>query len=238
VDDFAAEREYDYPLWKNVREYLTKRNGGKATDPKGPGFVFYPSGASMEIDPKTGNLQPNAFAEPIAVLGDEFGTAMTNDLAVIQVSTDDRVRNDPLLRNVAPMTPGRYWFEVVRPDPDSRVLAYYKLKVDADAIARLKAAGFPEHYLISDKNELSFPALIAYRDGGTDSGQLRSLYFAGDASDNSVISPLAERFPALGNVNTSFTDRVGSFPGQFYWGYYEPILRNVFDETQRMRYGQ
>lgn len=236
VEDFAAEREYDYQLWKNVRNYLTDQNGGKVTDPKGPGFVFYPSGTSMALNPKTGRLQPNTFAKPIAVLEDEFSTPITNDLAVIQLSTDEAVRNDPLLRGVAPKTPGRYWFEVVRPAPGSRVLAYYKLKVDADAIARLKKAGFPAQYLAVAKNEITFPALIAHRDGGLDNGQLRSLYFAGDASDNPTISSLAERFPALGSVNTAFTGKMGSFPSQFYWGYYEPILRNVFDETERIRY--
>ncbi|MBW3635098.1 MAG: glycosyltransferase, partial [Armatimonadetes bacterium] len=238
VENFAQEKEYDFRLWKNVRDSLTRRNGGKETEPEGAGFVFYPDGPSQVFDPATSTFEPSPFAHPVVILGDELGAALTGELAVIETSRDAQIAADPLLRGVRTSVPARNWFEVVTAQGGGRVLANYRLAITPAAGARLQKAGFPSRYISSDGQSLVFPAAIAGRDNDTTSGALRSLYLAGDASGYATISPLATRFPALGGVEASWSGRFGSFPAQYFWGFYQPMLRNVFENTPRLRYNE
>ena len=80
-----------------------------------------------------------------------------------------------------------------------------------------------------------FPAAVAGRDGNVSGGQLRSLYIVGDASSNFSVSPLAQKYPALGGIEGALSPRFGDFPARTYWGFYEPLLRNVFTDTLRIR---
>jgi cellulose synthase (UDP-forming) len=236
VENFAQEKEYDYRLWKNVREYLTRLNGGRVTEPSGPGFVFYPDGPSRVFNPSTGTLEPSPFSRPIAILGKELGTSLTGDLAIIEKSKVPNIASDPLLRGVAAQVPGRNWFDVVSPQSGARVLANYRLSIAPAATARLKKAGFPARYIVDGGKSLVFPAAIAGRDGNLSGGQLRSLYLVGDASGYPTTAPIVGKFPALGGIESVLSDKVGSFSQRYYWSFYEPILRNLFQTTPRLRY--
>ncbi|WP_123580579.1 glycosyltransferase [Abditibacterium utsteinense] len=235
VENFAREREYDFRLWKSVRDSLTKRNGGRITEPSGAGFVFYPDGPSRIFNPNTGTFQSRASSQPVAILENELGAHLTGDLALITKNEAPGIADDPLLRGVAAQVPGRNWFDVVAPQSGARVLANYQLSLAPAAAARLKAVGFPAGAIAKNGRSLIFPAAIAGRDGNVSGGQLRSLYLAGDASTNFSLSPLAQKFPALGGIEAILTPRFGDFPARTYWGFYEPILRNVFDDTKRIR---
>ncbi len=235
VDNFAREREYDFRLWKNVRDALTKSNGGRVTDPSGPGFVFYPDGPSRIFDPVTGVLQASPFSQPVALLGKELGTSPAGDLARIEKSALPGIADDPLLRGVAAQIPGRNWFDVVTPGRGARVLANYHLSITPAAAARLKKAGFPARAIAKDGRSLIFPAAVAGRDGDVSGGQLRSLYITGDASSNFSVSPLAQKYPALGGIEGTLSPRFGDFPARTYWGFYEPLMRNALTGTPSIR---
>lgn len=235
VDKFEQEHEYDFRLWKNVNDYITKHPELKAKyphGPVGPGFVFYRDGPSSVIDPDTGKLQPSPFSEPFVILKDELGDVQTTDLARVYRTQKDGVKDDPLLADVAQSSPCRFWFDVVQPKPGSAVLAYYKLMIKPSAADRLAQQGFPAAYLSKDKTQIVFPAAVAAREGDA----LHSFYFAGDASDYSLVSRMTEMFPATGGIAYFLGHRTGSFSNQYYWNYYEPIYHNIFETAKNARY--
>lgn len=235
VDKFEQEHEYDFRLWKNVNDYIQKNPELKAKYPKGPvgpGFVFYRDGPSSILDPDTGKLEPNPFSEPFVILKDELGDVQTTDLARVYRTTKKGVEDDPLLADVATSSPCRFWFDVVRPTPGSTVLSYYKLMIKPSAAERLVKQGFPAPYLSKDKTQIVFPAAVASRDGDA----LHSFYFAGDASDYPLVSRMNEMFPATGGIAYFLGHRTGSFSNQYYWNYYEPIYRNIFETAKNARY--
>ena len=239
IENFADEKVYDRALWDNVRAYLTEKNG-RATEPSGRGFVFYPDGPSEVFNPQTQSLQKSPFAKPIAIMGDELGGPLsgqlTGNIAVLRRSTDAKVTDDALLKGVGDRIPGRYWFDVVTPQPGARVLAYYHLDITPAAAERLRAAGFPARYLINGGARISLPAAVAWRDGDQSRGQLRSLYFAGNAAQYLKVPDLVQKYPALGGVDKLLSARYGDYSSQFFWNYYQPMMRNVFAETPRVRY--
>lgn len=236
VDDFALERQYDPALYASVAADLKERFGPDAPTPRGPGFVFYPDGETESINAQSGAIQKSPFARPVAILGADLGGFSGASLCQI-VRTDDAVlKGDPLLRGVREAVPARLWFDVVRPVGGARVLAFYQLRVSPATTRRLQNAGFPKEFLDEAGSRVRFPALVAFRDGGTLSGDLRSLYFAGDASAYPSVDETVQRFPALGGAEQWMGGRAGAFGTQFFWGYYEPVLRNVFDSTPRLRY--
>ena len=239
VENFADEKRFDNALWKNVRDYVTAR-AGRPTEPGGRGFVFYPDGPSEVYNPKTKTLEPSPFGKPVAILEDELGSALqtgsTGQVAVLQRSTDPKVADDGLLRDVGDRIPGRYWFDVVTPQPGARVLAYYHLAIQPAAAKRLRAAGFPAKYLTQGGTRVSLPAAIAWRDQDRSRGQLRSLYFAGNVSNYVEVPQIVQQYPALGGVNRLISGRYGDYSSQFFWQFYQPIMRNLFAETPRARY--
>ena len=240
VENFADEKIYDNALWKSVRDYVSTKNG-QPTEPRGRGFVFYPDGPSEIYNPKTRALEASPFGKPIAILEDELGGALaagsTRQVAVLRRSTDEKVRDEALLQNVGDRIPGRYWFDVVSAQPGSRVLAYYHLEIKPAAAERLRKAGFPAKYLINGGARISLPAAVAWRDGDQSRGQLRSLYFAGNVSNYLEVPAIVQKYPVLGGLNQIIAGKYGDTSSQFFWGYYQPIMRNVFAETPRVRYG-
>ena len=235
VENFAEEKQYDPRLWRNVRDFLTRKNG-KSTEPSGPGFVFYPDGPSQIFNEAKGTLEPSPFSKPVAILGDELGIGLSGERAIVQKSGDPRFVDEPLLRGMANQVPARFWFDVVKPQAGARVLAYTKLQITVAGAKRLRGAGFPSQNIAKDGRTLVFPMLVAWRDGNASSGELRSLYFAGDAASYPQVSDVARRFPALAGVDRALSPRFGSFPSQFFWGFYEPVLRNTFETTPRLRH--
>lgn len=239
VENFADEERYDNALWKSVRAYVSAR-AGQPTNPSGRGFVFYPDGPSEVYNPKTRALEPSPFGKPIAILEDELGGALqaglTSQVATLRRSTDPKVQDEALLQGVGDRIPGRYWFDVVTPQPGARVLAYYHLEIKPAAASRLRKAGFPAKYMIDGGARISLPAAIAWRDGDQSRGQLRSLYFAGNVSNYLQVPELVQKYPALGGVNRLISGRYGDYSSQFFWQYYQPMMRNVFAETPRIRY--
>ena len=241
VENFADEKQYDNALWKNVRDYLSNKNG-VPTEPSGRGFVFYPDGPSEIYNPQTKTLEKSPFSKPVAILEDELGGplkgGLTRNVAVLRRSTAPKLADDGLLQGVGDRIPGRYWFDVVTPQPGARVLAYYHLEIVPAAAERLKAVGFPAKYLINGGTRISLPAAVAWRDGDQSRGQLRSLYFAGNVANYLQVPELVQNYPALGGVDKLLSARYGDYSSQFFWNYYQPILRNVFEETPRVRYGK
>ena len=239
VENFAEQKQYDRALYDNVRAYLTAKNG-RDTAPRGRGFVFYPDGPSEIFDPQSKTLVKSPFAQPIAILEDELGTplqaGLTGQVAVLRRSTNPKIADDALLNGVGDNIPGRYWFDVVTPQPGARVLAYYHLEIKPAAAQRLRDAGFPARYLINGGARISLPAAIAWRDGDDSRGQLRSLYFAGNVANYLKVPDLVQRYPALGGVDKIMSSRYGDYSSQFFWNYYQPMLRNTFAETPRVRY--
>jgi len=123
------------------------------------------------------------------------------------------------------------------------VLAFYKLQIKESARARLQERGFPANYLKTDRSgnaQVVFPAAIAYRDGETRNGKanLRSFYFAGDASDYSLVSRINEMVPATGGISYFLGHNAGPFPTQFYWNYYQPLMQNVLSDNPNLRHGR
>ena len=239
VENFAEEERYDNALWKSVRAYVSAK-AGRPTNPSGRGFVFYPDGPSEVFNPKTQALEPSPFGKPIAILEDELGNqlqaGLTSHVAILRHSTDPKVKNDALLNGVGDRIPGRYWFDVVTPQPGARVLSYYHLEIKAAAGQRLRKAGFPAKYLINGGTRVSLPAAVAWRDGDDSRGQLRSLYFAGNVANYLQVPELVQKYPVLGGVDQLISGRYGDYSSQFFWQYYQPIMRNVFAETPRIRY--
>ncbi len=237
VDDFAAELQYDPELYRNVAADLKRRFGAGAPAPRGPGFVFYPDGEGETINEQTGAIEKSPFARPVAILGQDLGSGAKSSLSQIVLTRERSLRADPLLRGVRDAVPARLWFDVVRPRPGARVLANYELRVSPQTTRRLREAGFPSEFLDADGTAIRFPALVAFRDGNSARGELRSLYFAGDAAGYPAVDEMVQQFPALGGVERT-GGRLGAFGTQFFWGYYEPVLRNVFEQTPRLRFGK
>lgn len=241
VDHFEEEREYDYQMWKNVLTSLQKRYPDRPSiEPQGPGFVFYRDGASKVYNPETKALEDNPFSEPIVITQEELGEGSINDLAAIHRSGKEGVADDPLLKNVEEQVPYHYWFDVVDALPGSRTLAWYKLRVKKTAADRLLGAGFPPNAVVQDKTnpnlyEITLPALVAAREGDASTGALRSLYFAGDASDYSLVPRFAELAPSTGGIAYFLGHRAGPFSMQYYWNYYQPVLQNVFASENGIR---
>ena len=241
MDKFESEEEFDRRLFQNVKEFADKKRFPNG--PKGPGFVFYHDGPSRVKDPESPPDNPryieNPFSEPIIITQDELRRGPINLVSGIYTATKTNtgadIRNDPLLRGVKTGgIPAHYWFEMVKPATGSTVLAYYKLMVTESAITRLRGAGFPAAFLgkAADGPQIVFPAAVAFREGS----ELRSFYMAGDASDYPLVSRIAEMFPSTGGVQAFMGSRIGSFSTQYYWSYYEPLLRNVMTETPGIRF--
>ena len=242
VDKFQDEHEFDFRLWKNVNNFVKSRF--PSGQPTGPGFVFYRDGPSEVADPQDAHkLQPNPFSEPIVILQDELPDGPTTHLADIHRTDKDGDRDDPLLKDVSPVVPCRFWFDLVQPAAGSKVLANYQLRVKKSAGDRLAGQNFPGQIVPqSDGTDLLiFPAAVAYYDSGaggadaTASSELRSFYFAGDASDYTLVSKVTEAFPSTGGIAYALGHRFGSFPTQYYWNYYEPFVHNIM-ETPRIQY--
>jgi hypothetical protein len=234
VDKFEEEREYDFRLWKNVRDQLTRDfpNDKSRHEPKGPGFVFYPDGQAPIFNPETQKDEENPFARPVILTQADLREVNTTELATINVN--EKFKDDPLVAGVATKTPMRYWFDVVSAKPNARVLTYYKLLIKESGLKKLRDARFPAKYLRGkgDGAQVVFPASVAYSEGKN----LRSFYFAGDASDYTLISRVAEMAPSTGGIQAFLGSRTGPFPMQFYWNYYQPLMRNIFTTTPGVRY--
>lgn len=238
VDHIEQEREYDYQMWKSVRDEEQRRlNKGQDYEPHGPLFVFYRDGANQVWNPDTKQLEDNPFSEPIVITEDELAPGGINEVAAIHKATTGEAAGDPLLKDVAATVPYHYWFDVVQAAPGSRVLAWYKLRVRKAAAERLENAGFPAIALQPDKENsdivtITLPALVAHREGN----QLRSLYMAGDASDYSLVPRFAEIAPSTGGIAYFLGHRAGPFSMKYYWNYYQPVLNNVFQQESAIRF--
>ena len=79
---------------------------------------------------------------------------------------------------------------------------------------------------------------MAWRDADQSRGQLRSLYFAGNVSNYLQVPELVQKYPALGGLDRLISGRYGDYSSQFFWGYYQPIMRNVLAQTPRVRHGK
>ena len=143
VDHIEQEREYDYQMWKSVRDAEQRRlNKGNDYEPHGPLFVFYRDGANQVYNPDTKQVEDNPFSEPIVITEGDLAPGGINDVAAIHKATTGDAASDPLLKDVADTVPYHYWFDVVQAAPGSRVLAWYKLRVKKSAADRLAKCRF------------------------------------------------------------------------------------------------
>ncbi len=238
VDHIEQEREYDYQMWKSIRDEEQKRlSKGNDYEPHGPLFVFYRDGANQVYNPDTKKVEDNPFSEPIVITEEELAPGGINEVAAIHKAGSGEAAGDTLLKDVADTVPYHYWFDVVQAAPGTRVLGWYKLRVKKSAATRLETAGFPATALQPDKDNddvvvITLPALVAYREGN----QLRSLYFAGDASDYSLVPRFAEIAPSTGGIAYFLGHRAGPFSMKYFWNYYQPVLNNVFQQESAIRF--
>jgi len=234
VDKFELEEEFDWRLYKNV----DSTNRDLKVFPKGlrgPGFVFYKDGPSTIYNAQTKKMEPNPFSAPIIITQAELGGG--SQLASgLYTSSKPEIAADPLLQGVAKEVPVHYWFDVVDATAGASVLAWYKMPLRKSAFDKLQAAGFPAKFIkpqgSNGDGQLVFPAAIAHRDNNK---ELRSFYFAGDASEYSLVPRIGEIVPATAGTIQFLSGRVGSYSHLYYWNYYEPLLKNVLTQNPRIR---
>lgn len=238
VDHIEQEREYDYQMWKSIRDEEQRRlNKGNDYEPHGPLFVFYRDGSGQVWNPDTKRVEDNPFSDPIVITQDDLAPGGINEVAAIYKAKTGDAASDRLLNDVADTVPYHYWFDVVQQSNDSRVLAWYKLRIKKSAADRLEEAKFPTENLQPDKDNadvvvITLPALVAHREND----QLRSLYFAGDASDYSLVPRFAEIAPSTGGIAYFLGHRAGPFSMKYYWNYYQPVLNNLFQQESAIRF--
>jgi hypothetical protein len=120
---------------------------------------------------------------------------------------------DPLMRGVSLSTPYCFWFDIEEPLEGTEVLAQYQFRLTASGREKMQEFGVPE----------TFPAVLR---------ALRKplvLYFAGDFSDNNIFHgpyffygwpKLRQLFCCTGKHQKQ---------NRFFWGFYVPMLRNLFN---------
>lgn len=113
--------------------------------------------------------------------------------------------------------PFHYWFDVLKAQPDSQVLAEYRLDLTQSGAALLTKEGIPHH----------FPAVLL-----KEKPSLR-LYLAGDASDSALAlgswiwsgRQSWFRYWPFDNPNAEQID--------FFWRIYLPLLRNIMTDLSQ-----
>ena len=124
-----------------------------------------------------------------------------------------------LTAGTAPEVPYLYWMEIINPEPETEVLAYYEVPLKEDGIAALKRRGLEPH----------IPAMTLYEPLG---GNMR-IYFAGDFADQ-----LPAIMPAWLTGSAGIQRFFTYLPGmtteyRFYFRWYAPIFYNIFKEVSQ-----
>jgi len=123
-----------------------------------------------------------------------------------------KASHHPFMKDFGDEVPFYYWFDILKVQPGSQVLAEYRLNLTDQGHALLKKEGIPAQ----------FPAIVL-----TETPSLR-LYLAGDASD----SALDLGSPSWSGRQTWFKNWPLDSPNpeqiDFFWRCYIPLMRNVY----------
>ncbi|MEW4371196.1 hypothetical protein [Paenibacillus kandeliae] len=174
-----------------VPEFLS----GNGTDPNqwpytGPGIVF------VHEDGRVVVLQE----------GKQIGSEGVQTILTTQgkalLGLDDTVRYN-------------YWFDVMKPEQGTDILATYDLGLTKDGRQKMQEAGI----------EGSFPAIIRQQHDS-----YVSYYFAGDYADHDQY-PFWRRYEGWENVKRWFTFDKPNSEDAFYWHIYVPLMKSILAET-------
>jgi len=125
----------------------------------------------------------------------------------------------PLLHGAARRVPYLYWMEFLYVQPDSHVLAYYELPVNAEAEKRLRNRGLPT----------KIPAVVLTGKPG----EAKRIYFAGDFADQ--LPPFLPSWLTGSAILQRLLTYVPGVPPhyQFAFRWYKPILSNILKAASR-----
>lgn len=104
----------------------------------------------------------------------------------------------------------RYWFDIVKPLDDAKVLAEYELKLSDTAEKELVAAGVPS----------IFPAV-------THNEQNKTFYFSGDFAD--YTKDKLKKWQGGEHIMRMFSNEESSF----FWKSYIPLIKQIFASKQQ-----
>lgn len=182
-DDLGHPTEV--PAWAHRK---WKAQTGKEWDFKGPGFIVDHEGGQILV------LRADKEVGP-------------------QLLRIFKTKDHPLTQGAKSNLPFYFWFDIVKPQAGTEVLAEYKMDLTPEGRKIWQEAGLPD----------TFPALTAKQ-----SPNLR-VYMCGDASDTDLmLGPVAiagrDKFESIGDFKHYQTDQ-----GAFFWELYLPTFRNVLD---------
>jgi hypothetical protein len=112
--------------------------------------------------------------------------------------------------------PYRYWFDVVKANDKSEILARYELQVKAEAGQLLENYGIPT----------DFPAIVRHQNN-----QFETYYFAGDYADQAELPSIYQTvgFTSLKKLRLSSEKR----EDHFYWNMYVPVMKNILENPYK-----
>jgi len=118
---------------------------------------------------------------------------------------------DPLLSDTWDSTAFRYWFDVLEVPSDAEILAEYRMRTTPAGRKKMEAFGVPQ----------IFPCVVR-----SSQAPLR-LYFAGDFSDNLLVTSPFNIAGWAWARREGFLGRDVESDKAFYWRYYVPLLGNA-----------
>ncbi|MFZ4622302.1 MAG: hypothetical protein ACOYNS_17200 [Bacteroidota bacterium] len=130
-----------------------------------------------------------------------------------------RTTDHPMLKGTEDAVPYYYFFEFMDVDSSAKVIARYEIQCSGKGREKMIAAGLP----------LSFPAIIL-----SDSTE-HQVYFAGDFADNEVDVILTQYWNVEFLLSKLFSFYFVSDQTRFFWKFYLPMMKNVFNEASAER---
>lgn len=126
-----------------------------------------------------------------------------------------RTTEHPLLSGTTDNVPYYYFFEFMEAAPTSKVIAQYEVQCNARGKEKMANAGLP----------LAFPAVVLADERG------HRMYCAGDFADNEVDVLLTKYWGAEYMLSRLFSFYFVSDQTRFFWKFYLPMMKNVFQDA-------
>lgn len=110
-----------------------------------------------------------------------------------------------------------YWFDIVTTGSENDVVSEFKLNTTLEGDSILN-----EYRL-----EETFPAVLSHTEN------YRFYYFAGDFADNTIKTSLAY-FSGVQLVGQVFNSKKDANSRQFFWKYYNPLIKNILNTASNL----
>ena len=166
------------------------------------------------------------YGEPWAFTGPGFLFTHEDETLFVLEAADDVATGGLLIHNVAPRdpllrgtydtTPFLYWFDVLEASPDVEILSEYRMRTTPAGRKKMRQFGVP----------LIFPCVLR---ASTD--PLR-LYFAGDFSDNLLVTSPYNLAGWAWARREGFLGRDVETEKAFFWRYYVPLVGNALSVAE------